>query len=129
MSNQEILQIAMEQSAMDLNCNSGDFLQSHHVVVPAKLGPSAKKYYQEPISCILVSYGNNIVASVKDEYREIVTEYIHKFEFYRCFETPYLHWLNEHLAEKGQKICIMAEYYLPNIDKLQQIPCDYELEY
>lgn len=127
MTNKEILRIAMEQSAMDINCKADDFLKSDHVVVKSVLGPSAKKYYKEPIACMLVSYGNNIVASVKDEYREIVTEYIHKFEFYHCFETPNMHWLDERLAKYGQRICFMSEYYLPDVNKLKKMPCDYEL--
>lgn len=127
MTNKEILRIAMEQSAMDINCKADDFLKSDHVVVKSVLGPSAKKYYKEPIACMLVSYGNNIVASVKDEYREIVTEYIHKFEFYHCFETPNMHWLDERLAKYGQRVCFMSEYYLPDVDKLKKMPCDYEL--
>ena len=127
MTNKEMLRIAMEQSAMDLNCKAEDFLQNNPVVVKFRLGPSAKRYYKEPIACNFVSYGNNVVASVKDDYREIVTEYINKFEFYHCFETPNMHWLDERLAKKGQRICFMAEYYLPDVNKLQPLPCDFEL--
>lgn len=122
-----MLKIAMEQSAMDNNCKVEDFLQSTHVIVKSELGPSAKKYYKEPIACNLISYGNNIVASVKEDYREIVTEYINKFQFYHCFETPNIYWLNERVGQRGQKVCFMAEYYLPDINKLQQLPCDYEI--
>lgn len=104
MTNKEILRIAMQQSAMDTNCKADDFLRSSHVVVVnSKLGPSAQKYYKKSIACMMVSYGNNIVASVKDEYYEIVTEYINKFEFYHCFDTPNIYWLNERLAQGGQK--------------------------
>lgn len=109
MTNEQILQTAMEQSARDINCSAQDFLLDRHVIVKSGVGPDARKYYKEPIACNLVSYGNNIVASVRDEYREIVEEYIGKFEFYHCFETPNMHWLNERLLEKGQKICFMAE--------------------
>lgn len=112
---------------MDNNCQVEDFLKSSNVVVDFKLGPSAKRYYKEPIACNFISYGNNIVTSVKDEYRELVTEYINKFQFYHCFETPNIHWLNERLAERGQKVCFMAEYYLPDVNRLQNLPCDYEL--
>ena len=34
------------------------------------------------------------------------------------FETPNLHVLNEALMEKGQKICFMAEYFLPDMEAL-----------
>ena len=128
MTNKEILQIAMKQSALDINCNASDFLCNDHVIVKSVVGPDARKYYKEPIACNLVSYGNNIVASVRDEYREIVEEYIKKFEFYHCFETPNMHWLNERLSEKGQKICFMAEYYLPDVERLHALSCDYELK-
>ena len=128
MTNKEILQIAMEQSALGINCKADDFLRNHHVIVKSGVGQGARKYYKEPIACNLVSYGNNIVASVRDEYRDIVEEYIGKFEFYHCFETPNMHWLNERLLTKGQKICFMAEYYLPDVKKLQALSCDYQMK-
>lgn len=127
MTNKEIWEIAMEQSALDINCMAEDFLQSHNVVVKSEIGPVARKYYKEPVSCNLVSYGSNIVASVKDEYRDIVTEYINKFEYYHCFETPNLHWLDERLEKVGQRVCFMAQFHLPDVNKLKKIPCDYEL--
>jgi len=74
-----------------------------------------------------VSYGSNIVASVKEGYRETVAEYINKFEYSHCFETPNIYWLNERLAEKGQKVCFMSEYFLPDINKLRPLPCDYKM--
>lgn len=129
MNNKDILRIAMEQSALDINCEAEDFLSNNHVIVKSYVGSKARKYYKEPIACNLVSYGNNIVASVRDEYRKVVEEYINKFSiFYHCFETPNLHWLNERLERKGQKVCFMAEYYLPDIDKLHALPCNYELK-
>lgn len=128
MTNKEILRIFMEQSALDLNCSPDDFMRNDHVVVVnSKLGPSAKKYYKEPITCFFVSYGSNIVASVKEEYHDIAAEYINKFEHSHCFRTPNIHWLDEKLAEKGQKVCFMAEYFLPDINKLRPLPCDYEM--
>lgn len=128
MTNQEILKIAMNQSALDNHCKPEDFLSNEHVIVPSCIGENARKYYKEPIACNLVSYGNNIVASVKKEYREIVKEYIEKFEFYHCFETPNMYWLNNRLMQSNQKVCFMAEYYLPDLKKLQRQPCDFELK-
>lgn len=127
-TNREILRIAMEQSARDINCQADDFIQDSHVIVESKIGEAARKYYKEPVAANLVSYGNNIVASVKNEYREIVSEYIHKFEFYHCFETPNMHWLDERVSPMGQKVCFMAEYYLPDVGKLGKLSCDYHLK-
>lgn len=127
-TNDQIMKIAMHQSALDINAKTEDFLQEAHVIVESKLGPLAKKYYKEPIACNLVSYGSNIVASVKEEFREIVEEYINKFEFYHCFETPNMHWLDERVGREGYKICFMAEYFLPDVNKLKRLDCGYELK-
>lgn len=126
-TNQAIIKIAMEQSALDINCRTEDFGKEDNVIVESKIGSFAKVYYKEPIACNLVSYGNNIVASVKDEYREIVKEYIDKFEFYHCFETPNLHWLESRMNQYGQKICFMAEYFLPDMERLQRLSSKYEI--
>ncbi len=127
MTNEIILQTALAQSARDINCAPEDFLKDTHVLVEAVIGEQARKYYREPVSCNLVSYSSNIVASVKPEYREIVAEYLQKFEFYHCFETPNLHWMEERMAAKGQRVCFMAEFFLPDVKKLSRLSCGYEL--
>jgi len=128
MLNNEMLKIAMHQSAYDINADEGDFLKKENVTLTFQgLSEKAKKYYKEPISCNFVSYGNNIVASAREEYKEIVSEYIGKFEFYHCFETPNLHWLEEKLKVLGQSVCFMAEYFLPDTNKLVPIKCNLEM--
>ena len=72
MTNKEIMDIAMQQSAYDTNAKVSDFLQDTNVFVKSGVGPLARKYYKEPIACNFVSYGSNVVASVKDEFKEIV---------------------------------------------------------
>ena len=127
MTNKEILDIAMQQSAYDTNAKASDFLMDTNVFVKSGIGPLARKYYKEPIACNLVSYGNNIVASVKDEYREIVESYLSKYEFYHCFETPNMHWLDERMKENGYRVCFMAEYFLPDVTQLKELKCGYEM--
>ncbi|MBO7729714.1 MAG: GNAT family N-acetyltransferase [Lachnospiraceae bacterium] len=127
MTNKDILRIAMEQSAADIGCRPEDFLADKNVVVPFQLSADAKKYYKLPITCNFISYGNNIVAAATDDVSDIVIEYIEKYEFYHCFETPNMHWLNERLALKGYAVCFMAEYYLPNMSRLSELPCSFAL--
>ena len=103
MITEEILHIAMEQSAEDINCKTEDFLKNQNVIVPFRLGKRARKYLKEPIIANFVSYGNNVVASVTEDVREIVTEYVGKYEFYHLFETPNLHWLSNRLDGNGYK--------------------------
>ena len=127
LSQKEIWEIARKQSALDLNCAPEDFLKSEPVLCGGCLGPGAKKYYREPIACNFVSYGCNVVASAQEAYRDIAGEYMRKFPFYHCFETPNLHWLNDRLEPLGQRVCFMAEYFLPRPEAVQALPCAYPL--
>lgn len=127
MTNKEILQIAMQQSAEDIGCNASDFLADDNRVVPFKLGEKSKNYYKLPIGCNFISYGNNVVAATTDEISGIAKEYVSKFKFYHCFETPNMRWLNERLEPLGMTACFMAEYYLPDLNILTELPCEYEL--
>ena len=126
MTNQKLFEIARQQSAEDFGCRACDFLQNNNVVVAFRLGANARKYLKNPITCSFVSYGNNVVAAATEEVFDMVSEYIGRYEFYHCFETPNMHWLNERLMEKGHKICFMAEYYLPDVERIPNLPCIYQ---
>ena len=119
MTNQEILRIAMTQSAADLCAEAGDFDKDENVVVLSHERTDARRYLKLPFSCQLVSYGNNVVASVSPEFWEITQNYINAYPVEHLFETPHLHVLNEALMRKGQKICFMAEYFLPDVEVLR----------
>ena len=127
MTNQEILKIAMAQSAVDLSAAPADFEKSENVIVTSYESDGARRYLKLPFSCQLVSYGNNVVASVSLEFREITENYINKYLVEHLFETPHLHVLNEALMAMGQKICFMAEYFLPDVNALRALDCPYEL--
>ena len=58
MTNQEILKIAMAQSAIDLCAEPLDFEKSENVIVTSRENDGARRYLRLPFSCQLVSYGN-----------------------------------------------------------------------
>ena len=127
MTNQEILSIAMAQSAIDLNCQPADFFGEENKVVISENNSDARRYLELPFSCNLVSYGNNIVASVQKEYEDMVQQYISKYSVAHCFETPNLHVLNDEMQKHGLRVCFMAEYFLPNVNMLKELDCPYEM--
>lgn len=127
MTNWEILQIAMDQSAVDLSCEPEDFLSEENKVVMSRSEKGARKYLELPFICNLVSYGSNIVASVQPEYAQFVKDYVNRFPVERCFETPNLHVLNDAFRDRGQLVCFMAEYWLPDLDRVRLLDCPYEL--
>lgn len=127
-TNKQIIEIAMRQSAIDSNCRMEDFCRKENLVVVSEKNEMARKYLELPFECDLTSYGSNIVASVKEEYREIVEKYIEKYPVEHCFETPNLYVLNDELKKYGLRVCFMAEYFLPDVNFLEERRCDYELK-
>ena len=123
-----MLEIAMEQSACDINCSPNDFLRTENVLVELNLNETAKKYYYQPINCNFISYGNNVVAASDSACRALVKEYISRFTFYNCFKAPNLFWLEKRLLCLGLGVCFMAEYYLPDTEKLKPLDCHFKLK-
>ena len=127
LTNKDIWEIALQQSAYDMGCEAEDFLKTGNVVTVSKKHPLARKYLDLPLSCDLASYGSNIVAQANEELIPAVRQYIDRYPVEHCFETPNLHVLDEMLRPFGQKICFMAEYFLPDVNALRELPCGYEL--
>lgn len=125
MDNEEILRAAMMQSAIDANCLAGDFCKTENVIVYSKENPDARRYLELPFACNLISYGNNIVASIDKKYETIVREYIEKYPVVHCFETPNMHVLNRAFMEFDLQVCFMAEYFLPDMNRLSRRDCIY----
>ncbi len=128
LTNQDIWEIALQQSAYDCNCSPKDFLAEQNVVTVSQKHPLARKYLDLPLRCDLVSYGSNIVAQASEKIVPVVREFVDRYPAEHCFETPNMHVLDERLRPFGQKICFMAEYFLPDIDILKALPCDYEIQ-
>ncbi len=124
----DIIKIAMRQSAVDLGCTVADLCAGEDRIVTSTVSPDARRYLTLPFPANLVSYGGNIVASVSEEFREIIAGYIGRFHLYRCFETPAVNVLADILRPLGYGVCFMAEYWLPNLDRLTALPCEYRTE-
>ncbi|GHV87252.1 hypothetical protein AGMMS50255_5480 [Spirochaetia bacterium] len=127
MTNRDILRIAMEQSAIDSNCMAEDFTSGQNKVVISAANNNARRYLNLPFFCDLVSYGSNIVASVDARVSDFVLRYINHCKIAHCFETPNLHLLTKEFAQYGKTPCFMAEYFLPDVNRLAVLPCDYDV--
>lgn len=128
LTNQEILHIAIRQSAIDACCAPEDFLREENVAVTSRAVPGARKYLELPFAANLISYGNNIVASTADQYQQLVSGYINRFPVEHCFETPNLHVLNDALEKEELRVCNMAEYFLPDVTCLRGLDCPFPLK-
>lgn len=128
MTNNEIHNIALSQSAIDCHCEPKDFLKSSPVVTLSRASCKSRKYLPLPLECDMVSYGSNIVAQVSPRTREAVETFLKGAEPAHAFETPEIYRLNQLLEPFRLKVCFMAEYFLPDLDKLKALPCPYPIQ-
>ena len=126
MTNQDILNTAMQQSAIDLQCKAEDFRKAENVIVNSAKDEKARRYLKLPFVCDMVTYGSNIVSSIQPEYYDIVNSYLSKYDVAHCFETPNMHVLNDAFEQMGFRVCFMAEYFLPDVNVLKPLECSYE---
>lgn len=128
MNNQTIWDIAYAQSAMDCGCQPEDFRKTENVITLSRANPKARRYLPLPLPCDLVSYGSNVVAQTAPGLEDVVGEYLSLFSTEHCFETPAIHKLDQLLAPFSYQVCFQAEYFLPDVSKVQQQACDYRLK-
>ena len=126
MDDRQIWRIALEQSAIDSSCQPEDFLAGEPRVVRSKPDPKARAYLDLPFGCDLTSYGSNVVASVGPAAEAASRRYVEAYPAEHCFETPHLHVLEGELRQLGLSICHMAEYFLPDLQRMERLTCPYE---
>ncbi len=114
-----IKEIALRQSAYDCSCQPEDFLKAENVIVESLPSDKARKYLTPPHICNLVSYGNNIVACAERGLIPELGEFLStEKSIYAFFETPLLYKLNDLLKKRNARIFYMAEYFLPDENKI-----------
>ena len=125
MTDGEILDIAVRQSAIDSACRPEDFFNGEHVVVRSRADMGARKYLSLPFALDLTSYGNNVVASADEALIPVAKAYLRGRRTEACFETPALHELDAMLLPFGLRTFFQAEYFLPDLNAMREIACAY----
>lgn len=130
MTNREILDIALCQSAIDCGCEPEDFLKKEHTLTASRPHPAARRYLVLPHVANFVTYGGGIVATAGEAYRDAAARCLEKFPAdyspYRLFETPGAMWVNDVFEPLGGRVCFMAEYFLPDMDAIPALDCPLE---
>ena len=101
MTQKDIFDIALKQSAADCSCSPEDFLRTEHVVTEARPNPSARRDRPNPPLCSA---------------------------HYRCFETPYIYELNKALEKFGMRVYKAHSAFLPDLEAVfgADLSCPYE---
>ena len=130
MTQKEILDIALRQSAADCSCSPEDFSRPEHVITEALPSPSARRDRPNPPLCRMVSFGSNIVAACRKDLIPEITAYLSgQPAFHRCMEIPYLFDLNRRLEKAGVRMSRAHSAFLPDIGAVFSagLSCPYEI--
>ena len=130
MTQKDILDIALKQSAADCSCSPEDFCRTENVVTESLPDAGARKDRPNPVLCRMVTFGSNVVAACRKDLIPGVTVYVNsQSAFYRCIETPYLYELNRVLEPAGGRMSKMHTAFLPDYDAVfgADLSCPYEM--
>lgn len=128
MTNQDILRIAMEQSAVDMNCTVAQLSDGGNHVVSSALHADAKKCYHKKLFCGFTFYGTGLVASVDETIRPFIEQFTAKHAGYRCIDAPQLMVLNREFEKYDKSVCYLATFYLPDLTQHVEINSDIKIE-
>jgi GNAT superfamily N-acetyltransferase len=101
--------------------------RTENVVVISKPCEQARFYMKLPSFCSLVSYGNNIVASVDERVADFVKTMINSLSPSNCFGPLGVRQMTEQFAQFNFAPLFQAEFWLPDVDILRELPCKYEM--
>ncbi len=130
MTNTDILETALAQSAINCCCEPKDFFATENLVRVSQPREGLPTYHELPQVCDLVSYGSNVVACCTEALADPVASWLDSLDaVHDAFETPELYRLNELLAPVGARVQYQAEYFLPDVDAVfaAEPPCPFEL--
>ena len=126
MTHQMILETALAQSAIDLNCTPEDLTCPGNKVVLSAPHPHARRYLKLPFHCNLVTYGTGAVASVRPGLEDTVLRYMDSCAPGHLFDMPDLNRLSDMMSPHGLRVRYMAEYFLPASDQPSTPSCPFE---
>ncbi len=132
MDNEYILNTVLKQSAFELSCEVDDLLKSESCVFVSKPSTNARKYLKLPFGFNMVSYGSNNVVACSSELFDFSVEFVKRADIYRYYEPELLYDLNDELKKYGMCIKHMADFYLPDVARLNEAlkvnTCDFKLK-
>ena len=129
MTQKEIFDAALRQSAADCSCSPEDFSREENVVTESLPDAGARKDRPNPTLCRLVTFGSNVVAACRKDLIPAVTDYVSsRPAYYRCFETPHIYELNRILEPAGARMVNMHTAFLPDYGAVfgADLDCPYE---
>ncbi|MDR1329139.1 MAG: GNAT family N-acetyltransferase [Oscillospiraceae bacterium] len=126
MTNADFLRIAQAQIAIDMSCAASDFSAGENIVVVSRADERASAYLDLPLFCALISYGGNIVASVDGRIEDFARRHIASMTTSDIFGPRGCRALDSELRQYGYTVEWMAEYWLPDTERLRPLPCAYE---
>lgn len=127
-TNQKILQVAMQQLALEYGCFWQDFISTTNQVHISKKNANARIYRQTPVTCSLASFGSNVVCATGVEYVEFVKKYLSSGTVEECFSLSKVSMLQQRLLQDGKQITFTGEYFLPDLSKLSSTVCGYRIK-
>jgi GNAT superfamily N-acetyltransferase len=127
LDNIQIKALVNQQLATDLNCSDKDLI-NQCLVTKATSHAKTRGFFKQTPFLYAVGLGDSFIATVSDEIKTWMNDFVKAFKPYRYFDILQLDLLNNELKKWGYQVAMIGEYYLPDANAVRHFDCKYEIK-
>jgi hypothetical protein len=129
MKNSDIIETALKQLSVDLNCEPDDFLALQNKVVLNEQLAGHRRYFTRPRFCHIACFGYAAVAAVDESIRDFLYAFMERNPTgYSLFNMPQLSLINDELLKFGKCIGRIQEYFLPDVTVKPDLHAEFDIK-
>ncbi|MCF7923650.1 MAG: hypothetical protein K9L64_00935 [Candidatus Izimaplasma sp.] len=128
MNNLEIKKLVTKQLSYDINCEVDKFYKVN-TVVNNNLHQKRRFFYkEEPAFLRAININQNVIIACDKQIKSWSEKFVNDIPGYRFFDSIQLNALNNELKKYNQQVGMIGEYFLPNIDIIENIETNFKYE-
>ena len=114
----DIIELAIQQCAIDFNCNAADFKKDKNIIVTPKNLDDRRYFISGEFFFRMVTFGGNAVISADEKIQPWLREYIKDKTGHELFEEPHQRVIDSKLIKYNKPLWSTTHSYLPNMDAI-----------
>ncbi|MDF2685681.1 MAG: N-acetyltransferase [Clostridia bacterium] len=117
MTKYELIELAMKQCALELNCMPDDFKMDENVITMPKNNEGRRHFISGAFFFRMITFGGNAVISADKTIHNWLSEYVKDKTGHYLFEENHQIIINKELEKYNKPLWMTTHSYLPIIDK------------
>ena len=123
MNKAELIDIAMQQCAIELNCNACDFKKNSNILTVPKINHGRRVFISGNFFFRMITFGENAVISADERIHGWLSDYIKEISGHCLFEETHQIAISRELEKYNKPLWMTTHSYLPifNVKSMTKI--------